>query len=1496
MTAGTSGAVQGTWPRKAAPSKETVVYLDPDPDTRTQTASELGSELSEHSVETSTGPAGVLEHLENDDVCCFVCDPDTGGWNIVELLEEVRDVDSELPVVLYTQREEGIAAAIAAGATNYLQRTSQGASAALVELVSSVAENYHERARLAATRYQSVLEELPEAVFVTDSDGTFTWVCPASERIFTSSTEIEKLGTVENLLEEKFVDRQAMEDDEVSEVETTITTADGKKREVLVTARPLAVPNGSVLYTVRDASERVEYDQQLAELHATTKKLMEAQGIEELGEIVCDAIEDILDISTGGVARYEQEMDGFVPVALTQGLRELYGGEPDVLPEGSLPERVLEQGEELILSDVSELSLPEFAGTEVSDRPQFGMQLDDRTVLGITAEKSTTLDQQTLELARILGEQVAIALERIKREQELLMKTRALDNAPVGISISDPDQEDNPLVYVNNKFTEITGYSQAEATGRNCRYLQGEGTAQEPVNEIRSAIDADRPVSVELRNYRRDGTEFWNDLQIAPVHNGDGSVTNYVGFQQDVTERKEHERELELFRSLMDRSTDSIFVEDPETGKILDVNETASRHLGYSSEELIGMTVPDIDANIDTQEAYQNFVAKLQDQGERRFDGVHCRKDGTTFPVEVNAAYVDLDDEHEYVLAIARDVTEQRERERELRRNKEFLEKTQEIAHIGGWDYDSRSDRLRWTDEVYRIHGLDEEFNPTVEETLEFYHEDDRPRIRNAFEQLRTAGERYDVEVRIVRTDGEVRWVRSQGEPWYEDGEIVGARGTFQDITERTERERRLREYKDVLEKAQAVGSIGWWKKDIPSDSITWSRQVQEMWVGSEKAEGMRDTEGITEMEEMTDDLVAVDHDRFLEFVHPDDQEYVEEQWDAAKDGAEYDIEHRIITDSGEVKWMRETAELSFDEDGNPVSAIGMVQNITALKEQEQALRQQTETLQELHKATQQLLTVEDETRLVASLSDHLDDVFDLDAVGVMRFDEQAGKLVIDDETASTSICSPVEPGDHPIWEVYRTGETTLVVSGDERPNWLKLDEDITAVLAVPLGGLGVILAATTETDGFPETTVEALEILVTNTEAVFDRMKEQQESNRLSQKLQDDRNRITELEQLMEAIQRIQRKVSEADSRDELERAVAEELAAMTMPEFVWLAQPRITDTDLSVETWAGQDNGYLDSIRMDDGEQAPAQRAAAKRQIVTISSISEHAQHEHWARTALACDFKSVVSHPIMHDGVLYGVLTAYAGETEAFDGLYLDLFEDLVYLLGSSISLLGQQLALSNHEFVELEFELTNSQYPLHQVATETGATIRFETVLQTTDETVRLLVTVEDGEPERVLETATQNPRVREVDWFGDEHSEQLSLIADRPFLATKIQTHGGQLVETVSEDGSTSIRIQLPSEISLRPLVESLSDQYSEMEPLSQRTKTTRSTQVPVSLQELLTERQFEILTAAYHGGYYETPRGVSGKQIAENFDISGPVVYNHLQAAHRTILDEAFKT
>lgn len=120
---------------------------------------------------------------------------------------------------------------------------------------------------------------------------------------------------------------------------------------------------------------------------------------------------------------------------------------------------------------------------------------------------------------------------------------RAIDEAPIGVTIADAHQQDDPLIYLNDAFERLTGYPKGETLGRNCRFLQGEGTDPEPVATMREAIDDGEPASVELRNYRKDGTEFWNKVDIAPLRE-DGEITHYVGFQTDVTTRKEAEFEV----------------------------------------------------------------------------------------------------------------------------------------------------------------------------------------------------------------------------------------------------------------------------------------------------------------------------------------------------------------------------------------------------------------------------------------------------------------------------------------------------------------------------------------------------------------------------------------------------------------------------------------------------------------------------------------------------------------------------------------------------------------------------------------------------------------------------------------------------------------------------------------------------------------------------------------------------------------------------------------
>ena len=133
---------------------------------------------------------------------------------------------------------------------------------------------------------------------------------------------------------------------------------------------------------------------------------------------------------------------------------------------------------------------------------------------------------------------------------------RAVAASSNGIVITDPKVPDNPIVYVNPAFEEISGYTAEEVRGRNCRFLQGDYREQPALDELREALTEGRECRVVLRNYRKDGTPFWNELYVSPVHDEDGRLTNFVGVQNDVTERRriEEERDLLLVKEQLARA------------------------------------------------------------------------------------------------------------------------------------------------------------------------------------------------------------------------------------------------------------------------------------------------------------------------------------------------------------------------------------------------------------------------------------------------------------------------------------------------------------------------------------------------------------------------------------------------------------------------------------------------------------------------------------------------------------------------------------------------------------------------------------------------------------------------------------------------------------------------------------------------------------------------------------------------------------------------------
>lgn len=126
----------------------------------------------------------------------------------------------------------------------------------------------------------------------------------------------------------------------------------------------------------------------------------------------------------------------------------------------------------------------------------------------------------------------------------LLLKERALESTAEGVVISDCTQEGMPIIYVNKAFTAVTGYEYDEVIGRNCRFLQGTDTDPAARLSIRKALSDESSCIVEILNYRKDGTPFWNRLSITPVQNDQGRTTHYIGVQSDVTRRRLAEESL----------------------------------------------------------------------------------------------------------------------------------------------------------------------------------------------------------------------------------------------------------------------------------------------------------------------------------------------------------------------------------------------------------------------------------------------------------------------------------------------------------------------------------------------------------------------------------------------------------------------------------------------------------------------------------------------------------------------------------------------------------------------------------------------------------------------------------------------------------------------------------------------------------------------------------------------------------------------------------------
>ncbi len=212
-------------------------------------------------------------------------------------------------------------------------------------------------------------------------------------------------------------------------------------------------------------------------------------------------------------------------------------------------------------------------------------------------------------------------------------------NDMVVITDTTPIEECGPrIVFVNEAFERLTGYSRQEVLGRSPHFLHGPKTQQAELERMGAALQSCKPVRAELISYTKGGQEFWVELDAVPVANATGTVTHWVSVERDITQRKLAERALvdseQRYAALFDGAPISMWVFDLGTKKFLAVNKAAQASYGYSLQEFLSMSVYDIRSE---EHSRRLQLALANDTQQNRGTWQHRRKDGSFFPVEIFA-------------------------------------------------------------------------------------------------------------------------------------------------------------------------------------------------------------------------------------------------------------------------------------------------------------------------------------------------------------------------------------------------------------------------------------------------------------------------------------------------------------------------------------------------------------------------------------------------------------------------------------------------------------------------------------------------------------------------------------------------------------------------------------------------------------------------------------------------------------------------------------------
>ncbi|MCU7846091.1 MAG: PAS domain S-box protein [Candidatus Thiodiazotropha sp. (ex Monitilora ramsayi)] len=373
-----------------------------------------------------------------------------------------------------------------------------------------------------------------------------------------------------------------------------------------------------------------------------------------------------------------------------------------------------------------------------------------------------------------------------------------INTAPIGIGLA----INRVIQWVSPKLLEMLGYTEKEVLGRNTRFAYLNDEEYERVGrEKYSQIEKYHSGEVETQLKRKDG-KIIDVLLRSTVLDPNDLNAGIIFTAVDISERKETEDALRLYRTLSDKAKDALFLVNVATASFFDFNQEACRSLGYERDELLQLQVPDVTDFFEKNGIdWSDLLAMFSSNGDLTIEAMHRRKNGTKFPVEINATHL-THHEHDYIVGVARDITERKQAERALQRKTTELEVLLNSIPSPVYLKDKHSQYQAVNKAFIDFMGVDEkkilgksDLEIFPEEVAKCCLESDR----TVFIDRKVV---HNIEEEVLNHEGEMHWFSTTKKPLFDaDGNVEGLVGISFDITEnKLAVDRRIAEEKTMRE------------------------------------------------------------------------------------------------------------------------------------------------------------------------------------------------------------------------------------------------------------------------------------------------------------------------------------------------------------------------------------------------------------------------------------------------------------------------------------------------------------------------------------------------------------------------------------------------------------------------------------------------------------------------------------------------------------------------